>query len=139
MFALRRKDTVMPDWQIVHTPANQTKRNIKMHHTHKTSLILVAAALMSASATIFGATSQAFATNQSQAVELCGKNPNCGLSRVKGGVSLWVDNGVGGDTEIWCPDGGGQCSIISRGGAIGNDVRGIVLGSLSHSVKTAAP
>lgn len=54
----------------------------------------------------------AMATDQSTAVQLCGKNPNCGLTRSQGGVNLWVKTSSGGVNEVWCPDKG-PCECIS--------------------------
>lgn len=52
------------------------------------------------------------ATDQSTAVQLCGKNPNCGLIRMETGVSLWVKTAGGGTNEVWCPDKG-PCECVS--------------------------
>ena len=57
----------------------------------------------------------AFATDQGGAVSMCSKNPRCGLARVSGGVSLWVDHGSG-TSEIWCPDKGDCVCVQCTGG-----------------------
>jgi hypothetical protein len=54
----------------------------------------------------------AAATDQSAAVAMCEKNPNCGHMRSGGGVNLWVKTDAGGTQEIWCPNGG-ECECIS--------------------------
>jgi hypothetical protein len=84
------------------------------------------------------------ATDQSGAVQLCAKNPQCGLIRSKGGVNLWVDHPGGGTTEIWCPDVG-QCEVITRtsrnwGFGLGLKVLKTVItpGSLSSSSDSSA-
>jgi hypothetical protein len=54
------------------------------------------------------------ATNQSAAVELCKKNPSCGLNKGPGGVNLWVETPGGGRSEVYCPDQG-ECTCLSCG------------------------
>lgn len=54
----------------------------------------------------------ATATDQGAAVQLCAKNPQCGLTRSQGGVNLWVDLPGGGTSEVWCPDKG-ECVCLT--------------------------
>lgn len=86
-----------------------------------------------------------FATNQSAAVQMCAKNPSCGLARSKGGVNLWVDLPGGGTNEVWCPDQG-ECECMScnapqrlSGGAGGQPGRPADLGYMIRLHSTTAP
>jgi hypothetical protein len=105
-----------------------------MYNSQKTKFSLVATSLLVASITLFGAMSAAHATSQGEAIKLCAKNPSCGLARSPGGVGMWVDNGKGGSSEIWCPDKGPCEVIINVAGRVADlGLRGILVGKFSHA------
>ncbi len=71
----------------------------------------------------------AMATDQGEAVKLCGKNPNCNLEKIAGGVSITIEGGTRGpNAVIFCPDQGAcvcsMCpSIGSAPGSVGTAIR----------------
>ncbi len=95
--------------------------------------------------------SPVMATDQSAAVQICAKNPQCGMTRGVGGVNLWVDKpGGGGPDEVWCPDQGAcVCMTCGKGGGrparVGGDIGHVVRpqtnapASLSEPVSASPP
>ena len=74
------------------------------------------------------------ATSQSEAVKTCQKNPNCHVTKIKGGVGIHVDGG-GSRGEVWCPDNGPcQCLLCTptRKAAI-ESVRGTIVGNSGNA------
>jgi hypothetical protein len=51
------------------------------------------------------------ATDQATAIELCAKNPSCGLAATPGGVNFWVVGPGRRLNEIHCPDKG-ECVCV---------------------------
>lgn len=68
----------------------------------------------------------ALATNQAEAIKLCGKNSNCRLLKMGSGVGLTIEGSAGGD--VWCPDKG-ECACLTCRIDKQSGVTAVVLGS----------
>jgi len=73
---------------------------------------------------------EASATNQAEAIRLCGKNPDCRIFKMDGGVGLTIERSGGGKPagEVWCPDNG-ECTCLTCRIGKQSGVTGAVLAS----------
>lgn len=78
---------------------------------------------------------EASATNQAEAIKLCGKNPNCRIFKMDGGVGLTIEGSAGGGKpggEVWCPDTG-ECTCLTCRISKQSGVTAVVVGSRKRS------